>query len=53
MARDSGEPVLASVARRKALELVAEGVTTSDPGENDDVRESSLKEIFLVILYLQ
>lgn len=35
MARDSGEPVLASVARRKAQELDVEGVTTSDPGEND------------------
>ncbi|XP_053488650.1 WD repeat-containing and planar cell polarity effector protein fritz homolog isoform X2 [Ictalurus furcatus] len=31
VARDSGEPVLANVARRKAQELDAEGVTISEP----------------------
>lgn len=42
MARDSGEPVLANVARRKAEELDAEGVTTSNPGENVVAADSGL-----------
>ncbi|KAK3538125.1 hypothetical protein QTP70_030292 [Hemibagrus guttatus] len=33
VARDSGEPVLADVARRKAQELDAEGVVTFDPDQ--------------------
>ncbi|XP_060789412.1 WD repeat-containing and planar cell polarity effector protein fritz homolog [Neoarius graeffei] len=33
VARDSGEPVLANVARRKAEALDVEGVTTSNPDE--------------------
>lgn len=42
MARDSGEPVLANVARRKAEALDVEGVTTSNPGKNGVTVEAGL-----------
>ncbi|KAM9465979.1 WD repeat-containing and planar cell polarity effector protein fritz homolog isoform 1-T2 [Clarias gariepinus] len=38
VARDSGEPVLANVAQRKAQELDADEVTTSDPDEPKPAR---------------